>query len=105
MCSMRNSAVATIVTSNIKGILLTIVGLFIFSDININIELISGIVISVFGALIFCLSKLKSLIKREKTFDNEIKIAHELKNDVRELQLRNDRTKLRRNALHYIYVK
>lgn len=88
LCSMKNSAIATIVTSNIKDILLTIIGLFVFADVIINVELIVGIVISISGAILFLLAKLRTVMNVEKKIEEKIDEAHINADEEREFELR-----------------
>lgn len=57
LCTSCNSALTTSITSTLKSILQTVIGMFTFGGISLNVYTISGIIINLTGAVLYSLAK------------------------------------------------
>lgn len=64
LCTMYNSALTTSLAGVLKSIVQTIIGMFTFGGISINIFTISGITINLSGAIIYVIAKYKEQLKK-----------------------------------------
>ena len=70
LCTLYNSALTTSLTGALKSIVQTIIGMFTFGGISINIFTLSGIVINLTGGVIYSVAKFKDSQKKEAIKQN-----------------------------------
>ncbi|DAZ98388.1 TPA: hypothetical protein N0F65_000102 [Lagenidium giganteum] len=66
-CTVRNSALATSVTGNIKDLLSTLCGFLFFSDVAIRAANVIGVVLSFVGAYSFSYLKYQAIVSKSAT--------------------------------------
>eukprot|EP00357_Protocruzia_adherens_P018967 CAMPEP_0115006142 /NCGR_PEP_ID=MMETSP0216-20121206/20307_1 /TAXON_ID=223996 /ORGANISM="Protocruzia adherens, Strain Boccale" /LENGTH=224 /DNA_ID=CAMNT_0002372635 /DNA_START=1161 /DNA_END=1835 /DNA_ORIENTATION=+ len=60
LCSIYNSPMATSITGNVKDIFLTALSFMAFADVQVNNMLITGLVLSLMGALTYSYAKISA---------------------------------------------
>lgn len=63
MCTLRNSALATSVTGNVKDLVSTVCGFLYFPDVHVRVGNIAGVVLSFIGAYSFSYLKYQALVQ------------------------------------------
>ena len=79
MCTMYNSALTTSITGTLKSVLQTIVGLFTFGGIDINIWTVVGICLNTAGGIIYSYVKYKHAshhLRKSATTNTPIIVSH-----------------------------
>ncbi|GLE00240.1 hypothetical protein PINS_up008967 [Pythium insidiosum] len=69
ICTLRNSALATSVTGNVKDLLSTVCGFVYFNDVQVRVPNVVGVAVSLLGAYAFSYVKYQALAKEAARAD------------------------------------